>query len=463
MLFNSALFLVVFLPVFLVMYHIAPIHGRNHVALGFSLLFYAWGAPKFAVLLLSSGVADYIVTHAMAKGQNRKLWLAVGVSINLIVLGFFKYFNFFIENVQSIFENFGFQFSVAMNVALPLGISFFTFQKVSYIIDVYRGDSKPAQSITNYLLFVFLFPQLIAGPIVRYKDLEKQIINRSGLEADYNYKIAGIFRFIIGLVKKVLIADALAPLADAAFATQQLDWPSAAFGLLVFSFQIYYDFSAYSDMAIGLGMLMGFSFPENFNWPYQAKGFRDFWKRWHITLSEWLKDYLYLPLGGSRSGKFRAVLNLWIVFLVSGLWHGASWNFIIWGAWHGTFITLEHYNKWFERLPNLLSTLLTFLFVTLGWVWFRAEDLTSAVHYFQALFLFNHGHTLDVSLDGFTALCFAAIFAFIPPMWHLNRIAQKQSNYLLLTAKLILALLALLVCLGQIANQSAQPFIYFRF
>jgi alginate O-acetyltransferase complex protein AlgI len=461
-LFNSALFLIVFLPVFLVLYNAVPVKWRNHVALSFSLIFYTWGAPKFAALLLGTGLVDYFISHAMVSGK-RKFWLALGIAINLLVLGFFKYFNFFIDNARLVFEGLGLHFSNAMQIALPLGISFFTFQKVSYLIDVYRADCKPAKNITSYLLFVFLFPQLIAGPIVRYKDIESQILNRADYDRNYRVKLEGFFRFVVGLVKKVLIADQLAPLAESVFATQELGWYAAALGLIAFTFQIYFDFSAYSDMAIGLGLMMGFIFPENFNWPYQAKGFSEFWKRWHITLSTWFKDYLYLPLGGNRRNPAKTFFNLWLVFLLSGLWHGASWNFIIWGVWHGALISIDRYTKWFIRFPSWFAITLTFFFVSLGWIWFRAENLNEAIAYFNALFSLADGDALHVSKKDLTVLFVASIGSFIPVNWLEKQSALKSMKNRILIVKLIVSLLAVLICLGQIANQSAQPFIYFRF
>jgi alginate O-acetyltransferase complex protein AlgI len=460
-LFNSALFILWFLPAFLLVYTFVPMRWKNLTALLSSMVFYAWGAPIFCFVLLLSGSIDFALSKKIATGKGRG-WLAIGILINVLTLFVFKYFNFFVDNLRQIIEGLGMNFPLIAEVALPLGISFFTFQKLSYLIDVHRKTTPPAHSITDYLLFVFLFPQLIAGPIVRYKDLAEQINDRAATDT-YAYKLAGFQRFVLGLVKKVFIADLLAPLADTAFATAQLDWFTAVLGLLAFTFQIYYDFSGYSDMAIGLGMLMGFRFPENFDWPYVARGFRDFWRRWHITLSTWLRDYLYYPLGGSRTEKGIVLRNLWIVFLISGLWHGASWHFVVWGAWHGLFISIDRYTNFFRRLNPVASALLTFALVSLGWVWFRSAGWSEALTYFQGLVAGGTADTMFVSSKQWVVLSVAIVFAFIPSKLHASVRAFHGENLKNLPLKTLIALAMLLMCLGQIGLMEAQPFIYFRF
>lgn len=461
MLFSSALFILYFLPVFLLVYVLVPTQWKNATALVASMLFYAWGAPIFCFVLLLSGSLDYGLSKRIEMG-NGKLWLTIGVLVNVLTLFVFKYFNFFVDNLREVVEGFGLHFPAIAEIALPLGISFFTFQKLSYLVDVHRKTTPSARSWTDYLLYVFLFPQLIAGPIVRYKDLAGQIVDRSENDT-YAYKLAGFQRFVLGLVKKVFIADLLAPLADTAFATVDLDWFTAVLGLLAFSFQIYYDFSGYSDMAIGLGMLMGFRFPENFNWPYVAQGFRDFWRRWHITLSTWLRDYLYYPLGGSKTAKHIVIRNLWVVFLLSGLWHGASWHFVLWGAWHGLFITIDRYTNFFKRLNPVSSALLTFVLVAFGWVWFRAESSHHAISFYQGLLTGGASDTMLVSSKEWLILAVAIIFAFIPSRWHGAVRSFHGENQRQIPLKTLVAVLLLLLCLGQIGLQEAQPFIYFRF
>jgi len=460
-LFSSALFLAWFLPIFLVAYHLVPRNLKNATAFLGSFIFYAWGAPIFCLVLLISSAFDYVIAQRFDQ-ENRKSWLTIGLIVNVGTLFIFKYFNFCADNVRLIVEGLGFIFPNYMEIALPLGISFFTFQKISYLVDVYRKETPRSESLLDYLLFVFLFPQLIAGPIVRFKDISRHLLDRSHHDR-WGFKLSGLQRFTLGLTKKVLIADGLAPLADAAFASDQLGAISALLGLLAYTFQIYFDFSGYTDMAIGLGMLMGFKFPENFNWPYAAAGFQDFWRRWHMTLSAWMRDYLYFPLGGSRNGKWIVFRNLWIVFLLSGLWHGASWNFVIWGAWHGLFLTLDRFTIFFKRMNYFSSSLLTFALVMLGWIWFRADTLNDSLRYFGELINFENHTILEVTPRQWLMLCLATIFSFLPPMSHHVMKSFHGDNGRHMIMKSIVALVLFMLCLGQIAITDEQPFIYFRF
>lgn len=461
MLFSSALFLIYFLPVFLVAYQLVPFKFKNPTAFLGSFIFYAWGAPIFCLVLLLSSTLDFVLAQKFDQG-NRKSWLTSGLIINVATLFVFKYFNFFTENVRGVFEGLGLAFPSYMEIALPLGVSFFTFQKISYLVDVYRNETPRAKSLLDYLLFVFLFPQLIAGPIVRYKDISNQLIHRS-CQDKWGFKLSGLQRFILGLTKKVLIADGLTPLVDAAFASDQLGAIGALLGLLAYTFQIYFDFSGYTDMAIGLGMLMGFKFPENFNWPYAAAGFQDFWRRWHMTLSSWMRDYLYFPLGGSRKGQWIVLRNLWIVFLLSGLWHGASWNFVIWGAWHGLFLTVDRFSIFFKRMNHFYSSLLTFVLVMLGWIWFRAETLGDALNYFGELLNFQNHTALEVTPRQWLMLCLATVFSFLPPMSHHLMKSFHGDNGRNMVLKSVISLVLFILCLGQIAISDGQSFIYFRF
>ena len=460
-LFSSTIFLIWFLPIFLIAYLAVPKRFKNATALLGSLVFYAWGAPIFCGVLMVSAGLDYLISLRIGNGKARALLFA-GVAVNVATLFVFKYFNFFLENAQVVASSIGFVFPTYMEIALPLGISFFTFQKISYLVDVYRGDAEKADSYWDYLLYVALFPQLIAGPIVRFKEIAHQIRDRSENET-WVLKLAGFQRFSLGLVKKVLIADVLGQLADHAFAAEELGMLKALVGLLGFTFQIYFDFSAYSDMAIGLGLMMGFKLPENFDWPYAAFGFRSFWRKWHMTLSAWMRDYLYFPLGGNMDGMAKTIRNLWIVFLLSGLWHGASWNFVIWGIWHGFFITLDRYTNFFKRHNPWVGGLLTFALVMLSWVWFRAETLGDALHYFGELLSWDRMTDFEVSTRQWFTLAIAISFAFLPPTMHNAALHYHGDDGRRLIVKTVVSFLFILLCLGQLAISDGQPFIYFRF
>lgn len=329
-------------------------------------------------------------------------------------------------------------------------------------MDVYRGDSTRPNSLANYLLFVFLFPQLIAGPIVRYKEIAHQITNR--FEQDqWQTRLSGFFRFIIGLSKKVLIADRLSILADVAFNTPGVDASQAWLSLLAYGMQIYFDFSGYSDMAVGLGQMIGFRFPENFNWPYLSAGFQEFWHRWHMTLGHFMRDYLYLPLGGSRISPSRTFINLWLVFLLSGFWHGASWNFVVWGLWHGLFISLDRFSSFFKGVNQTFAVAATFLLVMLGWVWFRAESISEAFNFFTQLFS-GHFESPSVSASQATALVIALMFSFLPTDIAAQVINVYRSENAWSDVPKALAILVLLgLSLAQISLTDGQPFIYFRF
>jgi alginate O-acetyltransferase complex protein AlgI len=329
-------------------YYAAPARHRNAVALAASAFFYAWGAPRFVIVLFASGLVDYVLGRELPEGRRapraRKGILALAVVLNVALLLYFKYANFFVGELNGWLARLGMDGVSWAGVALPIGISFFTFQKLSYLVDVYRGVAQPARNAGDYLLYVALFPQLIAGPIVRYHDVARQLVAR-----DYTRErfFTGMLRFGQGLGKKVLVANTMAEVADAAFgaapATLSFGW--AWVGVLAYAFQIYFDFSGYSDMAIGLGRLLGIEFLENFNRPYISRSITEFWRRWHISLSNWMREYLYVPLGGNRKGTARTYLNLWVVFLISGFWHGAAWNFVAWGAFHGFFLCFDKLAK----------------------------------------------------------------------------------------------------------------------
>ncbi len=385
--FSSLLFVHVFLPAFLIAYWLTPHRARNVTAIAGSLVFYAWGAPRFLPVVIGLGIADFLVSHrlAAASGQRRKVLFGLGVTLHLAVLVYFKYSNFFVAEINSVLSHLELRPLEWTHVALPIGISFITFEEISYLSDVYRGDAAPARRLSHYLLFLTLFPHSIAGPIFRWKDLEVQLAHR---EHRRELVREGFERFARGLAKKVLVADAVAVVADSAFAapeaqlTAQLAW----LGALAYTVQIYFDFSGYSDMAIGLGKMMGFRFKENFDRPYISSSLTEFWTRWHISLSTWLRDYLYIPLGGNRRGPRRAILNLMIVFALSGLWHGAAWVFVLWGVLHGTVVALERVaGERRERLPLALRHASTLLVVIVGWVLFRSTSAGHAATVLEAM------------------------------------------------------------------------------
>ena len=467
MVFSSIIFLFYFAPIFFLVYYILPNKLKNFWLIISSLLFYWWGAPTFIYVFILSCLIDYWTAILYSKGRN-KIFYYIAIIGNIILLLYFKYFNFFIENINEIIGE-DIEFT---KVILPVGISFLTFQKISYLIDVYRKDCEPQPYFHRYLLFVVLFPQLIAGPIVRYKEISDQLTNRFEQLTSTNIYI-GLRRFIIGLSKKVLIANVLGEVVDKVFELppNELSSFAAFLGLLAYTFQIYFDFSGYSDMAIGLGKMMGFTFPENFNFPYISKNITEFWRRWHITLSSWMRDYLYIPLGGNQRGGVRTYFNLIIVFLISGLWHGASWNFVLWGAYHGLFLVIERLFllKIIKKIPSLISVLYSFIIVSIGWLLFRADSFTEALHYFSA---FNNFEVEMSSMDTiftpkfYTIFSLAILFSF---MGYFNENRLNEYNLTFSNSKVKIAIshlsiiILLALCLGELFSSGFNPFIYFRF
>ena len=388
MIFSSVTFLFLFLPVVLAASFLGRKQYRNHILFAASLLFYVWGEGGYVLLLLMSILVSYILGRKIEQctGRGRKIFLGLGVVCNLVPLFIFKYLHFTFTALAPIF------FSAGQNpwqieaIHLPAGISFFTFQAISYLIDVYRRVAPAEKHFLNCGLYISMFPQLIAGPIVRYHDIAKQLLQRT---VTFSGFAGGAERFTFGLAKKILLADTLGTKADQIFnlPLHELSMGDAWLGAVCFSLQIYYDFSGYSDMAIGLGKMFGFTLPENFNYPYISRSMRKFWRRWHISLSTWLRDYLYIPLGGSRKGSGRTMLNLLIVFLLCGLWHGANWTFIVWGLWHGIFLVLERLVPIKQKAvwQQGLGWLYTSLAVLVGWVLFRSSSLTAAWDYLQVM------------------------------------------------------------------------------
>jgi alginate O-acetyltransferase complex protein AlgI len=403
MLFSSPIFIFLFLPLVLTAHLLLPWRLKNGLLLVASLVFYAWGEGFYLWIMLFSITANYLFGLAIdgcTREDRARWWLAGAVITNLALLGWFKYANFAVENLNVLLTGLDLRPIVLDPVHLPLGISFFTFQALSYVVDVYRREVPAQRRLGNFGLYVASFPQLVAGPIVRYHDVAAQIDRRV---ADAPLFVSGIRRFVVGLAKKMLIANPLGEVADQIFGlpSSQLGTSTAWLGIVSYTLQIYFDFSAYSDMAIGLGRMLGFRFLENFNYPYVARSIQEFWRRWHISLSNWFRDYLYIPLGGNRVRPPRIYLNLVVVFLLCGLWHGASWNFIWWGLLHGLFLVLERLglSQVLKRLPLPVSHLYVLAVVMTGWVLFRAEDLPQAVHWFSTLA--GAGGTVGVSPNSF--------------------------------------------------------------
>lgn len=470
MLFSSLFFLYGFLPAVLVCYYLTPARYKNYTLLLCSYLFYAWGSPLFALILLVGSAIDFWISHHF-RSKRKKWWLALSLLINLALLGYFKYANFFVDSWSALT---GFDAAHWTRVVLPIGISFWTFQKISYVIDVYRKETRPARRFSSFALYIVLFPQLIAGPIVRYHDIAKQLKKRVHTARGFLF---GLWRFSLGLGKKVLIADYVGTIANQVFSLSggELSTGYAWLGILAYAMQIYFDFSGYSDMAIGLSKMFGFDLLENFNAPYIARSFTDFWRRWHISLSRFMREYLYIPLGGNRVTTGRMYLNLWIVFLLSGLWHGAAWTFILWGAFHGFFLFIEKafLLEKIKKVSSWITVPVTFFFISLSWVLFRAGSIGHAAQYYSALLVptqtLSHAFVFFgeiVSNRALAMLIIALFLSFIPAVkavhewWSTIVMHEKQRGVHL---RFFLSLVLIVVCTISLAHASYQPFIYFTF
>ena len=475
MVFSSSLFLIWFLPVFLITYFLVPYKYRNALALVASVIFYSWGAPKFIFVILGTTFLDFHLVKWMSGSKSklqRRLLLTLSVSVNLGLLFYFKYSNFFVENLDAMLKVFGINGLHWSKLIMPIGISFYTFETVTYVVDVYRRVQAPLTRFWDYQLYIILFPKLIAGPIVRYHEIADQIVDRRAFETADN-RFLGMFRFIIGLAKKVLIANVLGAEVDRIFALgpMNITTPTAWIGIVAYSFQIYYDFSGYSDMAIGIAKMLGFTFPENFNNPYTSRNITEFWRRWHMTLGRWMKDYLYIPLGGSRvKTKTRLFFNLWLVFLISGLWHGAAWNFIIWGGFHGLFLVLDRLFliKFTEKIGKVPSVILTYFITLIGWVLFRATDLTQAWLYISKMFAFEGGFPAwRFDTQFWVILLVGAFFGFFGVIKGIETWQDSQLKVPYSTRKTwaggIIALVLLVYCMASLTTSGFNPFIYFRF
>ncbi|MDP4268220.1 MAG: MBOAT family O-acyltransferase [Bacteroidota bacterium] len=474
MVFSSIVFLLFFLPLFLSAYYLVGKKFKNIVILIGSIFFYSWGAPKFIFVILLTTLIDFYIVKYMSLTEERlkrKIMLTISVSINLGLLFYFKYSNFFIGNVNFCLSILGIKEIYWTKLVLPIGISFYTFETLTYVVDVYSRVHKPLNNFWDYQLYIILFPKLIAGPIIRYHEISDQIVDRSHNENTEN-KLTGFYRFIIGLSKKILIANVLGYQADKIFGSNyyDIDTFSAWIGILAYTFQIFFDFSGYSDMAIGLGKMIGFKFPENFNNPYVSQNITEFWKRWHISLGNWMRNYLYIPLGGNRvNSKYRLYFNLWFVFLASGLWHGASWTFIIWGAYHGLFMILERsfLIKLMSKSGKLFRIILTFLVVVIGWVFFRIDNLSNAFLFLKRMFTFTYNPTIHYDIQFYTIFIIATFFSFFT-LPEKGRLIHEKIYYniyplkrhLLMTS---ISILLFIISISSITSFGFNPFIYFRF
>ena len=480
--FSSIIFLFMFLPVTLFVYLIVGRRLRNFFLLFASLVFYAWGETAYVLIMLLSIIANWVagLTIDYFKGRPQaKLFLGFAVAFNLGLLSIFKYANFIVNNLNAVLSFFELPTMALQPVHLPIGISFFTFQAMSYVIDIYRRDAVVQCHPVNIGLYIALFPQLIAGPIVRFHDIAAQITHRHVSFQDFG---EGVERFIIGLGKKVLIANQVAVVSDQVFALEAgaLSPGIAWLGVLCYTLQIYFDFSGYSDMAIGLGRMFGFRFLENFNYPYIAKSVREFWRRWHISLSSWFRDYLYISLGGSRRGNLRTYLNLLTVFFLCGLWHGASWNFVVWGLLHGFFLVIERlgFEKLLARLWVPLRHFYVLFVVMITWVFFRVDTISAAIGYLAVMFGQAQGGTSPVTLmqigrDSQTAIVAGIIFSAPVFSW-LNRfrLAVSSNGYPKMSTifdgmagamKAVGLSLVLYLSILFVSSGAYNPFIYFRF
>ena len=461
MLFSSLTFLLAFLPLVLVLYYINNNRVyRNIILLISSLIFYSWGEPRTIIIMIITIIVNYVMAIMIEeKEKYRKLLFIVTCIFNIGILFFFKYFNFFVNDVLML-KN------VTLNIILPIGISFYTFQILSYVIDVYKKEVVAQRSIINLGAYVTMFPQLIAGPIVRYQTIAKELTERKEHVDDI---AEGLRRFIIGLGKKIIIANQMAIIADKVYLSiplHDLNTMFAWIGTIAFALQIYYDFSGYSDMAIGLGKMFGFHFVENFNYPYIATSITDFWRRWHISLSSWFRDYVYIPLGGSRCSKGRWMLNIMIVWSLTGLWHGASYNFILWGLYYGVLLMMEKllFKKYLDKLKGI-NYIITMLIVLVGWVFFNSSSVDQIIYMIRNLFGFNGSFSLILlNNQGILYLLPYMLIAIIGMGPWINQLFIKiRNNTIGFTIYDIYLVVILVVCLIFLINNSYNPFIYFRF
>ncbi len=470
MVFSSIVFLFMFLPIFLGVYYLTPERYRNMLILVGSYSFYAWWRVDFLLLFIIVTVWNWLFGHfiyrRIKENLPAKTLLTIAIAGDLSTLGYFKYANFGIDSLNDLLAIPGMEPFSLTYIILPIGISFYTFQAISYVIDVYRRDVEPTHSFINFAAFIALFPQLIAGPVLRYKDLADQFEARSHTVSKFN---EGAWVFMIGFCKKVLIADSIAPIADTAFNITSPSMVDAWLGIMAYTSQLYFDFSGYSDMAIGLGLMMGFRFIKNFNHPYISQSITEFWRRWHISLSSWLRDYLYISLGGNRNGEYKTYRNLFLTMLLGGLWHGANWTFLVWGAWHGGILAVERYFGLGTEVNDRISIfrfLTTLLLVMIGWVFFRAANLESALDYLQAMFLPGTRFTLATSLASLPSLGYVVLPASWCLVW-VNGLSSKQvkmvDNVRQDHWKHLITTGCFALGVSKLMAESYSPFLYFQF
>jgi len=472
--FSSPLFLFGFLPVILVIYWLTIKDYKNYAILFSSCIFFLWMAPNFFWVLFLSIMIDWHLGNKIYEGRDgaflKRYYLFLILIINVLILFYFKYMNFFVDNLNKVLVKQSYQSLEWAHVLMPVGISFIVFHKISYVVDIYLAKAEPVKRLSDYALYILLFPKLLAGPIVQFNEISNQLTRRHDSIENVIY---GVYRFSIGLTKKVLIADSLAIVANKAFQTpvSSLDWYSAWLGVVCYTFQIYFDFSGYSDMAIGIGKIFGFNIPENFNMPYISKSITEFWRRWHITLSAWMKNYLYIPMGGKRCSKLRNYFNLWFVFLVSGLWHGANWTFIVWGIYHGLFLILDKvvWLRVSSKFPKYINILLTFFLVMIGWIFFRSESITQAVGYIVRLFSYPSvivEYHIFLSSYERASLLTAALISLLPSFFWFRAVQERIKRPFAKHEELVkmaFSVLLLLVSSIAVVSSDYKSFIYFNF
>lgn len=462
MVFSSLTFLFAFFPIFLLSYHAVPKALKNTILFLFSLIFYAWGEPVYVTIMLFSTVFDYVNGLLIEKWEPKttksKIVMIVSIIVNLGLLGIFKYYGFVVDTINNVF-NTAIQYKA---LPLPIGISFYTFQTLSYTIDMYRGNTKAQHNIINFGAYVAMFPQLIAGPIVQYKTIAEQLDNRT-VTTDKIF--AGIQRFMAGFIKKVLLANNIGFVwSDILSNYSNLSSLTIVLGLICYSFQIYFDFSGYSDMAIGLGKMLGFDFLENFNYPYISKSITDFWRRWHISLGSFFREYVYIPLGGNRKGVARQIFNMGVVWALTGIWHGASWNYILWGVYYGILLTLEKFvfGKYIQKLPTVLQHLYALFFVLIGWLLFVIEDMTVMSSIVSAICQFTVRNDILYYLNNYGIMLLICASAATPLYKNIqSSIIAKNQKYEIGTT--VATSILFIISLAFLVDSTYNPFLYFRF
>ncbi|MEG0826121.1 MAG: MBOAT family O-acyltransferase [Bacilli bacterium] len=463
MIFSSIPFLFFFFPIFLILYYLIPYKFKNTLLLIFSLIFYAWGEPVYVILMIFSCLLNYYSALFIERYNNdkykKKLFLIISIIVNIGLLGFFKYGDFILENINTLFN---LNMSL-LKIGLPIGISFFTFQTMSYTIDVYRGEVKANHNFFTFTTYVSMFPQLIAGPIVRYETVEKELKQRT---INFEKYCSGLKRFLDGVFKKVLLANNIGFLWNIISSNSNNAVLTAWLGLIAFSLQIYFDFSGYSDMAIGMGKMLGFEFLENFNYPYISKSITDFWRRWHISLSTWFKDYVYIPLGGSRCKKTIIIRNILIVWMLTGIWHGAAFNFIIWGLYFGVILVLEKFvlKKYIDKLPDFMKHIYSILLIMIGWLIFAFDDMDLLFSYTKSLLGINtnliDNNFMYYFSNYFIIIALGILFSIPIYPYLKEKIKNSKVSHIIL---IFIYVLLFIITISLLVSDTYNPFLYFRF